>query len=93
MKKTALILIACVLLLPLSAYADAAVYKAKCAMCHGADGKKLAKADLTTAAVQDKSDDDIATFIATNPKHNFKSKGLTDEQIKGVVKFVRTLKK
>jgi mono/diheme cytochrome c family protein len=93
MKKTALILIACVLLLPLSAYADEALYKAKCAMCHGADGKKLAKADLTSAAVQDKSDDDLTTFVATNPKHNFKSKGLNDDQIKGVVKFVRSLKK
>jgi mono/diheme cytochrome c family protein len=93
MKKTALILIVCVALLPLSAYADQALYKAKCQACHGPDGKKLAKADLSTATIQDKSDDDLAKFIATNAKHNFKTKGLTDDQIKSLVTFVRTLKK
>ena len=98
MKKTALVialvLLAMVVAGPIVAAEDgAALYKAKCQACHGPDGTKMPKANLSSAEVQGKSDADLATFVATNPKHNFKTKGLGDEQIKAVVSFVRTLKK
>lgn len=76
------------------------VFKAKCAMCHGADGKgetamgKTMKIrDLGSADVQAQSDADL-TGIITNgkgkmPKYDGK---LTKDQIGDVVKFIRTLK-
>ncbi len=90
MKKIALFVAACVLLLPLSALADEALFKAKCVTCHGADGKKNPKKDLTSDAVQKLSDDELVTFLTTNSIH--KSKVNADEA-KSVVKFIRTLKK
>lgn len=94
-RTTVFILITSIVLLAVPAMAEdgAALYKAKCAACHGPDGTKLAKANLSSAEVQGKSDADLATFIGTNPKHNFKTKGLSDEQIKAIVTFLRTLKK
>src|ERR1043166_7077156 len=53
MKKTATILILVLLAaftLPAMAEDGAALFKAKCAACHGPDGAKLAKANLTTLA-------------------------------------------
>jgi mono/diheme cytochrome c family protein len=76
-------------------------FKAKCAMCHGADGKgdtamgkKFGLKDLGSAEVQKMSDADL-TGIITNgkdkmPKYDGK---LTKEQIADVVKYIRTLKK
>jgi hypothetical protein len=52
----------------------------------------MAKADLSGATIQGKTDADLVTFIGTNPKHNFKTKGLTDDQIKALVAQIRTLK-
>jgi mono/diheme cytochrome c family protein len=92
MKTAAAVLLLCVLAMPVLADDGAALFKTKCAMCHGADGKKMPKADLSSAAVQGKSDADLAKFVAENPKHNFAKKGLTDPQINDVVKFLRTLK-
>ncbi len=91
MKKIALILIAAVLLLPFGAYADEALYKSKCVSCHGADGKKNAKKDLTSDAVQNMSDDELVKFLTTNAVH--KSKITSEADAKSVVKFLRTLKK
>jgi cytochrome c len=70
----------------------AALYKAKCAACHGPDGKKMAKADLSSAAVQGLADTELVTFVGENAKHNFTKKGLSADQIKAVVTFLRTLK-
>ncbi len=76
------------------------VYKAKCAMCHGADGsastgmgKSMGLKPLGSADVQKISDADMAALI-TNGKGKmpaFKGK-LTDAQISDVVKYIRTLK-
>ena len=96
MKKTATILILMLLAaiaLPAMAEDGAAIYKAKCAACHGADGAKMAKANLGSAAIQAKTDADLVTFIGTNPKHNFLKKNVTDDQIKALVAHLRTLKK
>jgi cytochrome c6 len=78
----------------------AADYKAKCAMCHGADGKgdtsmgKMMKIrDLSSADVQSQSDADLNNIITNGkgkmPKYDGK---LTADQINGLVKYIRTLK-
>jgi mono/diheme cytochrome c family protein len=95
MKKIAALLIITIIVAAIPAIAaedGAALYKAKCAACHGPDGKKMAKTDLSGATVQGKTDADLVTFVGTNAKHNFKTKGLTDDQIKALVAYVRTLK-
>ncbi len=73
-------------------------YKAKCAMCHGADGKgqmakKMGSHDLTDPAVQGKSEADIVKIVTDGQGKmtGFKGK-LSDEQIKGVAAYVKTLK-
>jgi cytochrome c6 len=80
---------------------DAADYKAKCATCHGPDGKgdtamgKTMKVkDLGSAEVQKQSDADVATIIekGKKPMPGYEGK-LTKEQIDGLVKYVRSLKK
>jgi mono/diheme cytochrome c family protein len=83
-------------------FADAAAdYKAKCATCHGPDGKgdtamgKTMKVkDLGSAEVQKQSDADVATIIekGKKPMPGYEGK-LTKEQIDSVVKYVRSLKK
>jgi mono/diheme cytochrome c family protein len=83
-------------------FADAAAdYKAKCATCHGPDGKgdtamgKTMKVkDLGSPEVQSQSDADVATIIekGKKPMPGYEGK-LTKEQIDGLVKYVRSLKK
>lgn len=76
------------------------IFKAKCAMCHGADGKgatAMGKTfnlrDLGSADVQGQSDADLTNTITNGkgkmPKYDGK---LTKDQINDVVKFIRTLK-
>ncbi|MGA2235422.1 MAG: cytochrome c [Terriglobales bacterium] len=89
--------LAVVLSLPQSANAQdasAALFKSKCAMCHGADGKKTAGHDFTSAAVQKESDADLTAVITNGkppkmPKYGDK---LKPEEIKGLVAYIRTLK-
>jgi cytochrome c6 len=94
---------AVVLVLSLSAQAQSAsetLYKSKCAMCHGADGTgssmgtKMGAHDFTTAAVQGMSDAEL-TDIITNGKSKMPKYGtsLKPEDIKGLVAYIRTLKK
>jgi mono/diheme cytochrome c family protein len=84
-----------------AADAGADVYKSKCASCHGADGKgettmgkNLKLKDLGSADVQSKSDADLTKVIedGKKPMPGYKGK-LTDDQIKDVVKYIRSLKK
>jgi cytochrome c6 len=89
--------VAVILSIPASAHAqDAseALYKSKCAMCHGADGKKAAGHDLSSADVQKQSDADLNAVI-TNGKNKMPKYGekLKPEEIKGLVSYIRTLKK
>lgn len=92
MKKTTTIsLLILFVLMPVVAFADgAATFDAKCKACHGADGKKMAKADLTSAAVQGKSEADLVTFLTTDAKH--KSKVADQNTAKELVAFLKTLK-
>ena len=83
-------------------FADAAAdYKAKCSTCHGPDGKgdtamgKTMKVkDLGSAEVQKQSDADLTTIVekGKKPMPGYEGK-LTKEQIDGLVKYVRSLKK
>ena len=72
-------------------------YKAKCAMCHGADGsgnKAMGTMPLGGADVQKMSDADLTAAI-TNGKGKmpaYKGK-LTDAQIGDLVSYIRSLKK
>jgi len=90
------------LVLPASRADDAAaLYKSKCAMCHGPDGsgntptgKAMKVTDLRSDEVQKKTDAQLIEST-TNGKGKmtaFKGK-LTDAQIKDLVKYVRELAK
>ena len=76
--------------------AGEATFKAKCAMCHGADGKgkeAMKTGDLASADVQKMSDADLSGMI-TNGKGQMPAyKTLTPEQVKDLVAFIRSLKK
>ena len=85
-----------------AAFADgAAVFAGKCAMCHGKTGagdtgmgKSLGLKDLGSADVQKLSDADLTKLIGDGKGKMPAYKGkLSDEDIKGVVAFIRTLKK
>jgi len=93
--------LAVVLTLSLSANAQggADLFKAKCAACHGADGtgsamgKKMGAHDFTSAEVQKMSDAELTETI-TNGKNKMPKYGsLKPEEIKGLVAYIRTLKK
>src|SRR5436305_14701314 len=84
-----------------AADAGADVFKAKCASCHGADGKgdtamgkNLKLKDLGAADVQKASDPEITDVIAKGkkPMPGYEGK-LTNDQIQDVVKYIRSLKK
>ena len=95
--------IAVVFVLSLAAQAQSAsetLYKGKCAACHGAGGAgsamgtKMGAHDFTNAAVQGMSDGEL-TDIITNGKNKMPKYGaaLKPEDIKGLVAYIRTLKK
>ncbi len=73
------------------------IYKAKCAACHGADGKgkaALKTQDLASAAVQNMSDAEL-TSITTNGKGKMPAygKSLKPDQIKDLVAYIRSYAK
>jgi len=85
--------------LPAHAQDAAGLFKTKCAACHGADGtgsamgKKMGAHDFTTAEVQGMSDAQLTDTI-TNGKNKMPKYGsLPPDQIKGLVAYIRTLKK
>jgi cytochrome c6 len=101
MKIKSLVLVATLALANSALAADgAATFKAKCAMCHGADGsastgmgKSMGLKPLGSAEVQKMSDADM-TALVTNGKGKmpaFKGK-LSDDEVSAVVKYVKTLK-
>ena len=105
MKKIPLLVLALLIAAP-SAFAGgspdgAALYKSKCAMCHGADGagqtpmgKNMKLRDLRSADVQKQTDAELAKWIADGKGKMpaYKSKMSADE-INALVAFIRTLKK
>ncbi len=92
-------LLAAVLALPLASWAESAadVYKAKCQMCHGenAKGKMAGTHDWSSADVQKMSDADLTKIIVDGkpPKMPAQKGKLTDDQVKEMVSYIRSLKK
>jgi len=83
------------------AQSAAATYKAKCAGCHGADGKgntgpgkALGVHDFGSDAVTKESDSDLASIVTTG-KNKMPSygKSLKESDIKDLVAYVRELGK
>src|ERR1039457_5928794 len=100
-KIAALVLtiaVALFILIPSLSWADdgAALYKAKCAACHGADaaGKPAMKApSLISDEAKKKSDADVVSAITGTAKHPAPVKGLSADDAKAVVTYIRTLQK
>jgi cytochrome c6 len=74
----------------------ASTYKAKCAMCHGADGKggKMGTRDFASADVKAESDAQLVDIVTKGKgKMPFYSGKLKDTEIKDLVAYIRTLAK
>jgi cytochrome c6 len=76
--------------------AGEAMFKAKCAGCHGADGKgkeAMKTTDMAAADVQKMSDADLSGIISNGKGKMPAYKTLTPEQVKDLVGYIRSLKK
>ena len=76
--------------------AGEAMFKAKCAGCHGADGKGkevMKTTDMAAADVQKMSDADLSGIISNGKGKMPAYKTLTPEQVKDLVSYIRSLKK
>ena len=109
MKMTKLILLivmialALFFILPNLSWADdgASIYRAKCAVCHGADlaSKPAARApSLVGDEAKKASDADLTDMIANGGKdkkamHAFANKGVPPDQIKMVLSYLRAEQK
>lgn len=79
----------------------AALFKTKCAVCHGAngEGKPALKApSLVSDQAKKMSDADLTDMIANGGKekkatHAFSKKGVSEDQIKALVAYIRELQK
>ena len=81
----------------------AALFKARCARCHGMDGssktdagRKMGIPDLRSAKVQRLSDEELFETIAhgkdhRNYPHVFSDLGLSDRRVKSLIKHLRYL--
>jgi mono/diheme cytochrome c family protein len=86
--------------MPLMAEEGAAIYKAKCAICHGADGagqtpmgKTLKIRDLHSAGVQKMSDNELTTIISDGKGKMPAYKGkLAPAEISALVDLIRKMK-
>lgn len=97
------IAVALFIMLPNLSWAEdgAALYKAKCAVCHGpnGEGKPAAKIpSLVSEKTQSMSDAELTDFIANGgpskkPIHAFEKKGVTPEQVKALVAHIREMAK
>lgn len=79
----------------------AALYKAKCASCHGATGagrSAMKGSDLLTDEVKKRTDEQLTEAIASGglkskSSHAYEKKGVTRDQVGLLVKYVRELQK
>jgi mono/diheme cytochrome c family protein len=79
----------------------ATIYKTKCAACHGADlaGKPATKIpSLVSDDSKKASDADLTDMIANGgkdkkPMHAFETKGVTADQIKMVLSYIREVQR
>ncbi|HUP49589.1 MAG TPA: cytochrome c [Thermoanaerobaculia bacterium] len=90
--------LAVLLALPLQAAGGAAVYKAKCAVCHAADGsgdtamgKRLGVRSLASPEVQKQSDAELTQITKKGkgkmPAYDGK---IPDDDIRAVIAYIRT---
>jgi len=96
MKRCLMILIACGGLSALGWAQDgAALYKSKCAMCHGAMGEGKVGPSLQKTSLSQSQITDLLTKGAEGKKapHSKAMSGLTAEQASAVATYVGTLKK
>jgi len=77
-----------------------ATYKAKCAMCHGPDGKgatatgkSMGVKDFSSDEVQKMSDEDLSGAITAGKGKMPPYKTLTADQVKDLVAYVRAFGK
>jgi cytochrome c6 len=74
-----------------------ATYKSKCSMCHGADGKgkeSLKTKDFASDDVQKMSDSELAAVITDGKPPKMPAyKSMTPDQVKDMVKYIRSFKK
>jgi mono/diheme cytochrome c family protein len=107
MKKVILAVLATAfalfLALPNLSWAQEDLYKAKCAACHGADGKgtaagkKMGAPEFSSEKVQKASNADLADFIENGgptkkASHAFANKGVTPADAEKLAAYVKTLK-
>jgi mono/diheme cytochrome c family protein len=102
LMRTAAFLTSLLFLVVVSARAEdtAALYKAKCAACHGPDGKgetaagkKLGVKDFHSPEVAKMSDAELFDITKKGKeKMPAYDKKLTDDQIKDLIKYMRELK-
>jgi cytochrome c6 len=72
------------------------MFKARCAACHGADGKgkeAMKTTDMAGADVQKMSDADLSGVISNGKGKMPAYKTLTPDQVKDLVSYIRSLKK
>jgi mono/diheme cytochrome c family protein len=100
-KIAALVLtiaVALFVLIPSLSWAEdgAALYKKKCAACHGADatGKPAMKApSLIAGDAKTKSDADLTKAVTETAKHPAPVKSLSADDAKAIVTYLRSLQK
>ncbi|HVP54699.1 MAG TPA: cytochrome c [Candidatus Eisenbacteria bacterium] len=104
MKKQSALVLVFALFISINCVADAgdaaALFKSKCAMCHGPDGtastpmaKNLGIKSYQSPEVQKQSDADLKNTIVNGKGKMPSYKSLTQEQVQGLVKYIRTLGK
>jgi len=103
-KKISILAVLCILGSFTTVYAQenaAALYKSKCQVCHGSDGKgdtpvgkKLGVKDFHSPEVAKMSDAELFEIIKKGKDNKMPSydNKLTDDQIKSLVKYIRSLK-
>ena len=101
-KLIAILTVSILIILPatLAAADGAALYKAKCAMCHGADGsgatpmgKSMKLRDLRSPEVQKQTDAELTKVTADGKGKMPAYKGkLSDAEISALVAHMRSLK-
>ncbi|MGB8060978.1 MAG: cytochrome c [Candidatus Sulfotelmatobacter sp.] len=82
---------------PAVAQDAAATFKAKCAMCHGADGKggKMGTKDFASPEIKSASDAQLIETVTKGKPPKMPSYGgkLKDTEIKDLVAYIRSLAK
>jgi mono/diheme cytochrome c family protein len=79
----------------------ASLYRTKCANCHGAKGEGRAAikdSSLLTAEAKQRTDAEMTEAIATGGKkkssaHAYERKGVSAEQVKLLVQYIRELQR